>query len=74
MVYFRVKPEADQTRIYNANKTKYLGFLVANELITPAEAQKHYGGNIPCRCLETVKIKKTNTFWCFGARFERKKD
>lgn len=74
MKFYRVKPEADQKRIYNANKTKYLGFLIANELITPSEAQRHYGGNIPCGCLETVEIKKTKTYWSFGARFESKED
>lgn len=72
MIYFRVKPKADQTPIYNASKTKYLGFLIANELITPCEAERVYHGNIPCSCLETVEINKNKTYWCFGARFECK--
>lgn len=69
MTYYRVKPEYD-------NKTRYVwrrgqgvpdSILVANELYTKKEFEKiaNYHGYF-----EKVEIKKTNTYFCFGCRFE----
>lgn len=69
MLYYRVKPEYD-------NKTRYKwnnhgqgvpdSILVANELYTPAEFRKI--ANCPA-WFEQVNIKKTSTYFFFGARF-----
>ena len=65
MTYYRVKGTADQTpRILNGKRNS---ILIGKELYTPAEYRKL--GNRP-ELFEAVSIKKTDTFFMFGARFE----
>ena len=64
MKYFRVKPEADQKyinpRVHDAN------IYVKDSLYTESEVKRY---NLNRNYLEEVTIKKTQTFWMFGARF-----
>lgn len=76
MMYLKVKPEYDAKPImkYDPRKKCYgptLFALVANELFTKREAERY---NIPEKCLKTVQVKKTRTYFSFGARFELKED
>jgi len=67
MIYYKVKPESDQIQ-YPKNKAG--GFLIANELYTEREAEKHsFFGEFLQRHFDKVKISKNNTYWFFGARF-----
>ena len=64
MVYYKVKGNADQTpRIINGKRSS---ILIGRELYTPGEYRKL--GNRP-ELFEVVNVKKTNTFFMFGARF-----
>ena len=64
MKYYKVKGEADQTpRIMNGKRSS---ILIGQELYTPAEYRKV--GNRP-ELFEVVNVKKTDTFFMFGARF-----
>lgn len=65
MTYYRVKPEADNTRRITTSG-KCDGIWVWNELLTPAEVKKYVGYEIRT---EKVEVKKTETHWFFGARF-----
>lgn len=70
MIYYRVKQTADQTRLYN-RRGKYIDFLIANELYTPAE----YNGLIAIskfnieNKFEKTEVSKNKTYFFFGARF-----
>jgi len=59
MKYFRVKKEYDN---------KFIGSraLVQNELYTEKEVERR---NIPRSYLDEVEVKRTETYWSFGARF-----
>lgn len=70
MKYYKVKPKYD-------NKTRYKwrcghgvsdGILIANELYTEKEYSKlaNYSG-----CFEEIDINKNNTYFFFGARFQK---
>ena len=66
MKYYKVQEEKN----YWDKKGNYLGFVVKDELITEVEMKK-------CKFTITsnflpVEIKKTKTYWFFGARFEDK--
>ena len=66
MKYYKVQEEKN----YWDKKGNYLGFVVKDELITEVEMKK-------CKFPITsnflpVEIKKTKTYWFFGARFEDK--
>lgn len=70
MVYYRVKPQADQTQIYN-QRGKYLDFLIANELYTQSEYNKLIAKSkfkIENK-FEQIEIPKNKTYFFFGARF-----
>lgn len=75
MTYYRVKPEYDNKpqykRKYKSPTLHYIGIWIANELYTPGEldAMKKKNVIIPEKYLERVEIKKTDTYWCLGARF-----
>lgn len=83
MLFFKVKPEFDNTVI-----SKDFNILVKNELLTAKEAEKalktwinrrNYSStprpvtiakrNCFYRMFERVEVKKNRTFWFFGARF-----
>ena len=65
MLYYRVKPEADQRyknpAIHNGN------IYIKNELYTPREVEKHH---LNMRYLEAVNISRKKTYFFFGSRFE----
>lgn len=66
MKYYKVQEEKN----YWDKKGNYLGFTVKDELITEAEMKK-WKFPITSNFLP-VEIKKTKTYWFFGARFEDK--
>lgn len=59
MLYYKVKPEADQ-------KPAHGTFLIKNELYTPAEKKKH---RIKDSAVDPVYISKNKIYFFFGARF-----
>ena len=65
MIYYKVKPEYDQTyknpRIHNTD------ILVKNELYTEAERKKM--PLVPEKCFDVVEIPRNKTRFMFGARF-----
>lgn len=76
MKYLQVPAKFDQKQLYYPKKENKHGYtrktpngyyLIAHELLTPAECKRI---NAPVELLTPVEIKKTNTFICFGARFE----
>ena len=79
MVYYRVKPQYDNTPKYKRmNNNKYLindgSILIGNELYTEKEYNrmiKNYVFRIPAgKLFERVEISKRRVYWFFGARFE----
>lgn len=65
MTYFKVKTEADnKMRITTTGKND--GIWIADELLTAREAKKYIGYE---NKTEKVEVKKTDTYWAFGARF-----
>ena len=70
MLYYRVKPDMDNRPLYkyvgHTNRVKQDGILIANELYTPAERKQIANAD---KFFERVEIKKTETYWFFGARF-----
>lgn len=60
MLYYRVKPEADQKRRNDGS------IYIASELYTPTEAKKY---KLNFEYLEAVTISRKQTYFCFGARF-----
>lgn len=69
MLYYKVPAKFDQKQCYKANSSKRIPngyYLVANELLTAKECERM---NAPIDLLEPVTIKKTLTYFCFGARF-----
>ena len=71
MKYYRVKPEYDNLRKYNSKKALYDGIWVENELYTQKELEKltKAGFVVLYKYFDPVEIKKTETYWFFGARF-----
>lgn len=75
MIYYRVKPECDQTPRIKfhryAHKRVQDGIFVANELYTSRELDEFY---IPfdkvLDIFDRVVVKKTEVYWFFGSRFE----
>lgn len=63
MRYYKVKKDYDQ------HGRKDGSILVKNELYTETEKAR-YG--IPDKAVDAVEIKKSETYWCFGARFANK--
>lgn len=66
MKYFKIN-EKDGGKHRVTVRGKVDGEWVANELLTFAEARNYK--NIES-VSTIVEVKKTNTYWCFGARFE----
>lgn len=70
MKYYKVTLDgADQDVYYHG---KYKGTLIYRELITEGEVHKRYGKDIklPATWVKVVEVKKGDTYWSFGARFE----
>lgn len=76
MKYYRVKPEFDGKTLYK--KQRQRGYsstykvpngynLIANELLTEKEVEKL---NVPQVCIDPVDVKKSEVYFCFGARFQ----
>ena len=64
MIYYRVKKEYDQI---NKNEKKRDGNIyIGGELYTPGEIRRE---RLNSSYMEKIEIKKTATFWMFGARF-----
>jgi len=67
MTYYKVPAALDQKRIINPKKKIWNDFrLIENELYTEGECKQR---GIRKEWLEKVTIKKTKTYWFFGARF-----
>lgn len=75
MTYYQVKPEFDGKTLFK--KQGQRGYssvyrvpngynLIANELLTGKEVEKL---NIPQKCVDPVNVKKSQVYFCFGARF-----
>lgn len=70
MLYYRVKPENDQKRLYKFHRgggLEIVGNLIANELYTPVEIKRYFD---IIRYCEPVQISKRNIYFSFGARFQ----
>ena len=72
MIYYRVKADLDGRAKYryvgsSTRNIKMDGSLVGNELYTPAERNRIANSD---KYFEEVIVKKTETYWFFGARFE----
>lgn len=73
MKYYRVKPEYDNVPQLK-RKSHYLlkpGIWIGNELYTPGELNRleKKGIIIKDEIFDMVEIKKTETYFFFGARF-----
>lgn len=72
MMYYRVKGDCDGRIKYawvgNKTRMRISGSLVAYELYTPTERKKIANAD---KFFEKVEVSKRNTYWFFGARFER---
>lgn len=72
MTYYRVPAILDQRKCYkparagNGARIPNGWILIGGELLTEAECKRR---NAPLRLLEPVQIKKTQTYFFFGARF-----
>lgn len=72
MKYYKVPASMDQKKCYKPNTTHRIPngyFLIANELLTLSECKRI---NAPINKLFPIEIKKTQTYFFFGARFEVK--
>ena len=68
MKFYKVKRDNEY---WNKNG-EHVGFVVEDELITPSEMRQK---NLPITDnFVLVEVKKTNTHWIFGCRFENKCD
>lgn len=81
MKYYKVKPQFDNAQILKTTGRGYYkiyGFLVGNELYTPAELKKLLNGATFRGCgikddtiiFDEIEISKNKTYFFFGARFE----
>lgn len=72
MLYYKVRPEYDNKVRYtwnNHGQGVSNSILIANELYTPCEFKKI--ANCPA-WFDMVEVKKSNVYFMFGARFEKK--
>lgn len=65
MTYFRVPASLDNKVVYKDGK--HVGFLIGKELYTEREADRLKEGLK--YLLEQVEVKRSRTYWMFGARF-----
>ncbi len=76
MLYYKVKPTADQIRIGIRTKT---GFLIKDELYTRKEIEraleaKRIDYAFLTNHFTRENINPKNTYWCFGAKFQSSTD
>lgn len=70
MKFYRVKPEFDNFRaVSNGTGEGRFDILVGNELYTEKERNRLANSD---KCFDVVEVKKNQTYWFFGARFEKK--
>lgn len=68
MIFYKVKPEADQVRYNNPLNGWH---LIANELFTEKEMSKmNFSSTQISSYFDKTEISKFNTHWFFGARFK----
>lgn len=67
MTYYRVRKEFDQKRKHPMNP-RNCDFLIAHELYTESERKQL---KITDEAFERIEIPKTQTYWFFGARFQK---
>ncbi len=70
MLYYKVPVELDQRPCYEYKNGKriYKGFLIDEELLTLRECEKMCA---PIAKMIPTHIKKTETYFFFGARFQK---
>lgn len=70
MTYYRVKKQYDNImrKRWTGKRFVFDGYYIQNELYTPSEMKKLKLAN-PESIFDKVEIKKTKTYWFFGARF-----
>ena len=68
MKFYKVKRDSE----YWNKSGEHIGFVVEDELITPSEMKQR---KLPITSnFVPVEVKKTNTHWFFGCRFENRCD
>lgn len=65
MLYYRIRPAFDQCPRYDGS------IFIGGELYTPAEMERF---RVPLEIVDPVLIKKSRTYFFFGARLEVKDD
>lgn len=73
MIYYKVKPEFDNLQKYNGKTVRFDDIWIRNELYTKTELYNliKKGVYVDYKYFDVVQISKNNTYWFFGARFER---
>lgn len=74
MLYFKVKPEYDNKRVYYmCDDCGHFvdDILIANELYTPNELSRLR--EVSLEWFELVDVKEEDIYFFFGARFESRK-
>ncbi len=75
MKYYQVKPEYDGKTLYRKRGDRGYSSvyrvpncysLIANELLTEKQVEEM---NVPQVCVDPVNVKKSQVYFCFGARF-----
>ena len=61
MLYYKVRPEADQKRRKDGS------IYIAEELYTEKEVEKL---QLNTNFMNLVNVNKNSTYFCFGARFQ----
>lgn len=61
MLYYRARTDSYDTVTKN--------YLVRNELLTESERKKKFPTR-PDFLFKEIELPKTQTYWCFGARFQ----
>lgn len=69
MKFLRVRPEARDKRVQGKGK-RFPLYLVGRELITRKEAEREGILNQVLQYADEVEVKKHETYFCFGVRFQ----
>ena len=68
MIFYKVIPSM-ATQWNRISKRLNYPELIDNELLTQKERDSV--SKITDNCFEKINIPRRNTFWCFGARFQK---